>query len=77
MSYEVLYHQEVVKQDIPALAQTMKQRVKVTIEAKLLTRPELFGIPLRQSLKGHRKLRVGSYRVVFTIKKATVIVLAI
>jgi len=31
--------------------------------------PELYGKPLRRSLKGYRKLRVGDYRVIFRIEK--------
>lgn len=30
--------------------------------------PVLFGKPLRYSLKGYRRLRVGDYRVVFCIE---------
>ena len=42
-----------------------------------VTEPDVFGIPLRRSLKGHRKLRVGDYRIVFRIEKKTVLILAI
>lgn len=47
------------------------------IEQKLMTKPDLYGIPLRQSLKGHRKLRIGSHRVVYLISQRTVFVMAI
>lgn len=77
MSYEIAYHPSVVRDDIPSLDLTTKRRIKSSIEEKLVTQPELFGIPLRQSLKGHRKLRVGDYRVVFRIAGKQVLVIAI
>lgn len=33
-----------------------------------MTRPEVYGRPLRRSLKGYRKLRVGEYRIILKIK---------
>ena len=77
MTYAVKYHPLVVKQDIPALDETWRERIKTAIEQKLIPAPDLFGIPLRRSLKGHRKLRVGDYRIVFRLEKKTVVILAI
>ncbi len=48
------------------------QRIQNAIEQKLTKEPLLFGKPLRHSLKGSRRLRVGDYRVIYTIKKTTV-----
>lgn len=42
------------------------------IEEKLTTEPLLFGKPLRHTLKGSRRLRIGDYRVIYTVKKTTV-----
>jgi mRNA interferase RelE/StbE len=67
MSFEVFYHPLVVKVDIPKLDGAIRQRIKHSIETKLRIRPEIFGIPLRHSKKGDRKLRVGDYRVIFRI----------
>ncbi len=53
------------------------KRIKKSIEDKLTTRPEVFGRPLRFSLKGHRSLRVGEYRVIYRIDKHEVKVLLI
>ncbi len=63
--------------DIPKLSQTWKDKIKRAIENKLTTKPETFGKPLRRSLKGYRKLRVGDYRVIFRLEKKTVKILAI
>lgn len=72
MSFIIEYHEEVVKEDIPNLPKKIKLRIKQAIENKLTTSPEVFGKPLRRSLKGYRKLRVGDYRIIFKIKKNTI-----
>jgi mRNA interferase RelE/StbE len=77
IEHEIVYEQHVVKDDIPTLSHTNKTRIRNAIELKLTTHPELFGKPLRQSLKGYRKLRVSDYRVVFKIEGSFVKVLAI
>lgn len=75
--YELRYHSAVIRDDIPRLSTATRLRIKKTIEQKLVTTPDLFGIPLRRSLKGYRKLRVGDYRVVFRLENNTVYILTI
>ncbi|TAL20704.1 type II toxin-antitoxin system RelE/ParE family toxin [Patescibacteria group bacterium] len=77
MSYEVEYHHLVVRDDIPKLDHVVKLRIKSAIERKLMTQPEIFGVPLRHSTRGHRKLRVGDHRVVFRIEGMKVQVIII
>ncbi len=77
VAFTVVYHPLVLKEDLLKISTTHLARIRNAIEQKLTTEPALFGVPLRQSLKGHRKLRVGDYRVVFSIEKKTVFVLAI
>ena len=72
MTFEIVYHHLVVSNDIPKLPPPWREQVRRAIEDKLTTRPEVFGKPLRRSLKGYRKLRVGDYRVVFRIEKQKV-----
>ncbi len=69
MNFVVRYADEVKKDDIPKLSSAVKSRIKGAIEKKLTSEPEKFGKPLRKSLKGYRKLRVGDYRVIFRIEK--------
>lgn len=54
-----------------------QKKIKHAIAAKLSTQPQLYGKPLRRTLKGYRKLRVGNYRVIFRIDKKTVKIFAI
>jgi mRNA interferase RelE/StbE len=75
----IVYQEEVVGKHIPALSSTAKTLVKRAIEERLMTDPIGFGKPLRYSLKGHRRLRVSHYRIVYRIEPETntVIVVAI
>lgn len=77
MKFTVWYHPAVVLEDIPKLSHTAAQNIKSAVKKKLTTFPEQFGKPLRRSLQGYRKLRVGDYRVVFRIERQTVKVFVI
>lgn len=65
--YSIEYIEEVVKKDIPGLPKSIKLSIKKAIEERLTKDPIGYGKPLRYSLKGHRRLRVGDYRIVFRI----------
>lgn len=75
--FKIEYLESVVKKDIAALPKTAKALIKEAIETRLTLDPIGFGKPLRYSLKGHRRLRVSDYRVVYRIENDTVIVVAI
>lgn len=75
--FSVVYHYLVAKEDIPRLPKFWKEKIKRVIEERLTTSPELFGKPLRRSLKGYRKLRVGDYRIIFRIQETVVKIFAI
>lgn len=75
--YQIEYLQAVTKKDIPQLPKTAKKVVKRAIEERLMVDPIGFGKPLRYSLKGHRRLRVGDYRVIYRIEDTNHIVLII
>ena len=77
MSYEIFYVNKVLKDDIPKISGSYKERIKQAIETRLMTEPDLYGKPLRRSLKGYLKLRVGEYRIVFRIENAKVKIFAI
>jgi len=77
VAFNVIYHQKVVEDDIPSIAHSWREKIRSAIEEKLITSPDFFGKPLRRSLKGYRKIRVGDYRVVFRIQGKKVLVFAI
>ena len=75
--FTIRYHYAVDIQDVPRLSREWRLRIQESIETKLTTQPDIFGKPLRRSLAGCRKLRVGDYRIIFIIGKTEVTVWAI
>lgn len=67
MSYKIEYLDTVVNEDIPKLLKTMKIRIKKAIETRLTIDPVGLGKPLRYSFSGHRRIRVGDYRIIYRI----------
>ena len=55
----------------------MKKRIRFAIENRLMVDPVKYGEPLRKTLKGYRRLRVGDYRIVYKIEPENVIILGI
>ncbi len=77
--YQIEYLISVIKEDIVLLPKKTKAIIKKAIEERLMVDPIGFGKPLRYNLRGHRRLRVGDYRVVYRINSnlKTVIIVAI
>ena len=75
--YKVIYHQDVPKHDLLRIPQNIKELIRRAIEERLIRDPFMVGEPLRHSLKGHRKLRVGDYRVIYRVGGSTIIILKI
>ena len=65
--FNIEYLDTVVEEDIPALPKTMKERIQRAIETRLAADPVGLGKPLRYSFIGHRRIRVGDYRIVYRI----------
>lgn len=66
-NYELLYAKDVVRRDIPRLSSDVKIHIQQTVQSKLSSFPNQFGVPLRKDLKGYWKLRIGDYRVIYKI----------
>jgi len=75
--YKVVYHPDIPKHDLLRIPQNMKELIRRAIEERLVRDPFMVGEPLRHSLKGHRKLRVGDYRVIYRVSGSTIIILKI
>lgn len=77
--FEIAYLDKVVEADIPSLPKVVRERIKKAIEQRLTQDPIGLGKPLRYSFVGHRRLRVGDYRIVYRIdhQRRTVIIVAI
>ncbi len=74
MSWEILIHPLVLKEDLPAMDSSLQKQILKTIRKKLTTDPESFGRPLRGEFSGYWKLKVADYRVIYSLHKERVIV---
>ena len=77
MPYKVRYHPLVKEKDLSKINTTMRLRIKNGIEKRLMTDPVKYGDPLRKTLKGYRKLRIGDYRIVYRVKNEYIFILGI
>jgi mRNA interferase RelE/StbE len=77
MTYRLVYHSAVPEEDLPEIPANMRARIARAIETRLTENPEQYGSPLRGTLKGYWKLRVGDYRVVYRVAEDEVRILAI
>lgn len=77
MTFKLRYHPKVKSQDLPRIDARLKKRIQNAIETRLLSAPQQYGSPLRKTLKGYWKLRVGDYRVVYKIEENEVWILAV
>lgn len=66
MPRSISYHED-VRKDLAQINENMKKRLKKAIETRLMIAPEQYGEPLRKTLKGYWKMRVGDYRIVFKV----------
>ena len=67
MAYNLVYHADVEKVDLPRIDKKNKSMIKRAIEDRLKTQPEIYGKPLQRTLKGYWKLRVGEFRIIFKV----------
>ena len=73
MNFSVLYHPD-IGEDLRSIPWNVRERIRRAIEERLFTDPVRFGEHLKRSLHGYRKLRVGDYRVIYTVGGSTVTV---
>ena len=77
MPFRLRYHPDVKAKDLPLIDVKLKNRIKTAIERRLATEPQRYGEPLRKTLRGYWKLRVGDYRIVYKIVGEEVLILGI
>lgn len=74
--YTIRYHHR-VPDDIKRIGVPQSRLIRRAIEDKLAIDPQFFGKPLQFTLRGLRSMRVGDYRVVFTLAKQEIFVVLI
>jgi mRNA interferase RelE/StbE len=65
--FRIEYTPDVVKIDIPRIPKRERDLIRRAIESRLTIDPLGYGKPLRYSFLGHRRIRVGDYRVIYRI----------
>jgi len=77
VAYDLRYHPDVKNKDLPKINRNIQKRIKTAIEQRLLLSPDRYSEPLKRTLKGYRKLRVGDYRIVLKLEGQTILILGI
>lgn len=73
MTWTILYH-HAVEEDLESVGPSAARRIVKAIDARLTLSPMDFGAPLSGDLANFRKLRIGDYRVVYQVRKKTIMV---
>jgi mRNA interferase RelE/StbE len=76
MAYSLEYLPE-CWEDVEGIPRDELKRIKNAIEKRLALAPDKLGRPLRGDLKGRWRMRVGDYRVIYTIAGKNVLILLI
>jgi addiction module RelE/StbE family toxin len=71
--WTIVYRKSVQK-DLKRISADVQYILRRAIEEKLMVDPVRFGLPLRRNLKGLMKLRVGDFRIIYSIERRTVTV---
>jgi mRNA-degrading endonuclease RelE of RelBE toxin-antitoxin system len=71
--WKIVYRKS-VRKDLKRISPDVRDILRRAIEERLMIDPVRFGIPLRRTLKRLMKLRVGDYRIIYSILKKTVVV---
>jgi len=77
MAFRLLYHPLVKSEDLARIAAKARARIRRALEERAAVDPARYGKPLRFTLRGLWSLRVGAYRVIYSIQGEEVCVLKI
>jgi mRNA interferase RelE/StbE len=67
VAYTIQFVEDVVKEQLPSIPMPWRQQIKRALEERLASDPIKLGKPLRYSLLGLRRLRVGDWRIIYRI----------
>ena len=77
MKYKIEFEDRVIKEDIPTIPMPYKEQIKKAIRERLSVEPVKLGKPLKYSLFGYRRLRIGDWRVIYKIHDDIVMIIKI
>ncbi|MBL0057652.1 MAG: type II toxin-antitoxin system RelE/ParE family toxin [Elusimicrobia bacterium] len=76
MPYEIAYLPE-CWEDVESISRDDLRRIKNAIEKRLALAPDKLGRPLRGDLKGRWRMRIGDYRIIYSINANRVLILLV
>jgi len=74
MAYVIIFTENAIKRDIPAIPPANYDQIMRAIHERLTVDPIRLGKPLRHGLTGYRRLRVGDWRIAYRVEGDKVIV---
>jgi len=72
--FRIIYEPRVVEEDFPRIPKANLAQIVKAIGSRLSVAPLLLGKPLRHNLHGTRSLRIGDYRVGYSVDGNDVII---
>jgi mRNA interferase RelE/StbE len=75
--WKIKIHHLVLEEDFRKINKHDQSIILKTIYKKLSIKPEKYGTPLRNKLKGYWKLKISHYRAVYHIEKKSIQVLVL
>ena len=76
IAFEIVYLPPAIE-EMQRLNRRLLLRIRRAIEERLGSHADQAGQPLRAPLHGHRKLRVGDYRIIYRVTGRRVMILAV
>ena len=74
VKFNVVFLDEEVVNEIRKLPKNIQKLIKTAIDERLAVAPLSYGKPLKYSWRGHRSLRVSSYRIIYRVDQENIIV---
>ena len=69
MAYKAIWHEETLK-DLKKLDRTTAKKIVAKVKNYLIQDPVKLGLPLKGTLKGLYRYRIGDYRIIYVIDQA-------
>ena len=73
----IKYHPKIKNEDISRLNSNIAVRIENAIKNRLMVNPIKYGLYLRGTSSGYRKLRVGDWRIIYRIVDKEIRIIAI
>ncbi len=69
MAYKAIWHEETLKY-LKKLDRTTAKKIVAKVKNYLIQDPAKLGLPLKGTLKGLYRYRIGDYRIIYVIDQA-------